>query len=81
MTRAAWGEPMLSDDVYRYVWDGRVQLEGVHPYRYAPVDPALGTLRDAHVFPRINHPEVPTIYPPLAQSLFAGLALAGYLGG
>lgn len=74
---AAWGGPVLSDDLYRYVWDGRVQVEGVHPYRHAPADPALGTLRDADVFPRINHPEVPTIYPPLAQWLFAALAFVG----
>ena len=33
--------PALSDDVYRYVWDGRVQLHGIHPFRHAPDDPAL----------------------------------------
>ena len=28
--------PELSDDVYRYLWDGHVQLSGINPYRYAP---------------------------------------------
>lgn len=28
------GAPVLSDDVYRYAWDGRVQAAGVNPYRY-----------------------------------------------
>ena len=33
--------PQLSDDLYRYAWDGRVQATGVDPYRYTPVAPAL----------------------------------------
>jgi hypothetical protein len=65
--------PTLSSDIYRYLWDGKVQLHGFNPYRYAPSDPALVTLRDAH-HPFINHPEVPTIYPPLSQMLFAAAA-------
>src|SRR5262245_11196224 len=28
--------PYLSDDIYRYVWDGRVQSAGINPYRYVP---------------------------------------------
>ena len=73
---AAMGSPSLSDDVYRYVWDGRVQAAGHHPYRFAPADPARSDLRDVDVYPRINHPELPTIYPPLAEMLFAALSLA-----
>src|SRR5712692_773247 len=33
--------PYLSDDVYRYVWDGRVQAAGMNPYRYFPADEHL----------------------------------------
>ena len=73
---AAVGPPALSDDVHRYVWDGRVQLHGVSPYRYAPDDPALAELRDES-WVAINHPEVKTIYPPLAQLLFLMLAATG----
>lgn len=76
---AATAEPSLSDDVYRYVWDGRVQAAGHHPYRFAPSDSERAELRDAAVYPRINHPEIPTIYPPLAEMLFALLA-AAHLG-
>jgi hypothetical protein len=72
---AATASPSLSDDVYRYVWDGRLQVAGHHPYRFAPADPARAELRDAVIYPRINHPEIPTIYPPLAELLFAALAL------
>ena len=64
--------PTLSDDLYRYVWDGRVQDAGINPYRYAPESEALAHLRDEEIYPRVNHPEISTIYPPLAQALFLG---------
>ncbi len=68
--------PFLSTDIYRYVWDGRVQAAGINPYRYLPVDPALRSLRDEFVFPRINRAEyAPTIYPPAAQMVFAAAGL------
>jgi hypothetical protein len=73
---AAFGEPALSDDVYRYVWDGRVQLHGFHPYAHAPDDPALEELREAG-WEKINHPQLKTVYPPLAQMLFLTLAALG----
>jgi len=66
--------PSLSDDLYRYVWDGRVIAAGHDPYAHAPADPALAALRDADVHPRINHPELRTIYPPLAEAGFALVA-------
>lgn len=73
---AALGAPALSDDVYRYVWDGRVSSHGISPYRYAPADPALAELR-GEGWERINHPELKTIYPPLAQLFFLALAAVG----
>jgi hypothetical protein len=65
---------VLSTDPYRYLWDGRVQLAGVNPYRFAPDAEALAGLRDAEIYPRINRPWAPTIYPPGAELVFAGLA-------
>jgi hypothetical protein len=63
--------PLLSDDIYRYVWDGRVQAAGINPYRYVPADDALRFLRDADIYPNINRRDfAPTIYPPLAQMIF-----------
>ena len=63
--------PHLSTDAYRYVWDGRVQVAGINPYRHIPADPALTALRDAAIFPNINRADyAPTIYPPAAQMLF-----------
>jgi alpha-1,6-mannosyltransferase len=67
-------DPFLSTDVYRYVWDGRVQASGVNPYQYLPADPALASLRDDWVYPRINRAEYArTIYPPVAQMVFAAV--------
>lgn len=63
--------PALSTDIYRYVWDGRVQGAGINPYRYVPADPALAGLRDAEVYPNINRAGYArTIYPPAAQMIF-----------
>jgi alpha-1,6-mannosyltransferase len=64
-------EPLLSTDVYRYVWDGRVQGAGINPYAFVPADPQLAHLRDALIFPHINRADYAvTIYPPLAQMFF-----------
>jgi hypothetical protein len=65
-----------SDDVHRYVWEGRVQLAGHSPYAHAPADPALASLR-TETHGRINHPQYPTIYPPLTQALFVSAAAVG----
>jgi alpha-1,6-mannosyltransferase len=64
-------EPYLSSDIYRYVWDGRVQGAGINPYRYLPSAPELAQLRDRVIFPAINRAAyAPTIYPPVAQWFF-----------
>jgi alpha-1,6-mannosyltransferase len=64
-------DPLLSSDIYRYVWDGRVQAAGINPYRYVPADEALAFLRDGEIFPHINRADTAvTIYPPVAQFFF-----------
>jgi hypothetical protein len=63
--------PYLSDDLNRYVWDGRVEAAGINPYRYVPEDPHLVALRDETIFPSINRSDyAPTIYPPVAEYIF-----------
>ncbi len=61
--------PSLSDDAYRYLWDGRVQQAGINPYRYAPQDEALAWLRTKE-WQSINHKDIATVYPPLTQFAF-----------
>jgi len=69
--------PLLSDDLYRYLWEGRIWLEGFNPYRLAPDDVALSPLRD-EVWLNINNPTIGSIYPPLSQLLFV---VAAWVGG
>jgi hypothetical protein len=77
--------PQTSDDANRYLWDGKVQLAGVDPYRYPPAAPELARLREPFLFgstssctypvsgscTSINRPQVRTIYPPVAEAAFA----------
>ena len=64
-------EPLLSTDIFRYIWDGKVQATGINPYRYFPAHDALAHLRDATIFPRINRADYAvTIYPPVAELFF-----------
>ncbi|MFH0945531.1 MAG: glycosyltransferase family 87 protein [Planctomycetota bacterium] len=67
----------LSDDIYRYVWEGRVIAAGENPYLHAPDDPALEALRDDSIWPRVTHKEVRAAYPPLAQLSFL---IGGWVG-
>ncbi len=57
------------DDIWRYIWEGLIQLQGHNPYNTPPAAADLTALRPSW-WHRINHPEVTAIYPPLAQHLF-----------
>jgi len=63
--------PVLSDDAYRYVWDGLLQAEGVNPYRYRPDAPELSPFQDAYVYARLNSAHYFSVYPPISQWVFA----------
>jgi alpha-1,6-mannosyltransferase len=65
--------PTLSDDMYRYVWDGRVQAQGISPYRYPPDAPELKDLRDQGVWQSVNRKSAVTVYPPAAELAYAAL--------
>ena len=68
--------PQLSDDIYRYLWDGNNLLRGTNPYAAAP-SAVRPTPELAAIHSRINHPDYVTIYPPAAQMVFAGGATLG----
>ncbi len=66
--------PALSNDVYRFIWDGRLLLQGVNPLLYTPLQwlesgksaPGL----DWTLFAKLNSGTNFTIYPPVAQAVF-----------
>lgn len=76
-----YSEPSLSDDIHRYVFDGKILLSSINPYSDSP-------LRAADLYPemknlasRINHSDLVTIYPPAAQLVFAAGAFIDGMNG
>jgi len=66
--------PNLSDDVYRYLWDGKLWLNGINPFVHPPsYYVQQGVLPEGlslELYQKLNSPDYHTIYPPLAQGLF-----------
>jgi hypothetical protein len=77
---------VLSKDMYRYIWDGRVQQKGINPYQHPPDADELRELRDNKIYPSLNRKSYPTLYPAGAQIFFrlfhmiAGDSVSGYKG-
>lgn len=67
--------PVLSDDVYRFVWDGFLTLTEHNPYRYIPSE--FNGLKIDGLFEKLNSPDYYSLYPPLKQLLFATAAWLG----
>ena len=73
--------PILEDDYYRYLWDGAVTANLINPYEYSPEEVLKGgdvpeellvlAEESGEIIQRINHPQIRTIYPPVAQAFFA----------
>ena len=62
--------PVLSSDIYRYIWDARMQASGVSPYLAIPADHPPANPRQDPIYQQQNRPFARTIYPPLAQLAF-----------
>lgn len=68
-------EPSLSDDLFRYVWEGRLVAAGLDPFDLPPDAPSLTRLAlDSPEWGRMNHRHLPAIYPPGVQWVFGLLA-------
>jgi alpha-1,6-mannosyltransferase len=64
--------PVLSSDVFRYLWEGKVQVvAAINPYVVPPADDRLASFRDEAIYAPINRKEAPTVYPAGAQLFFA----------
>ena len=64
----------LSDDVFRYLWEGHVAWEGGNPYLHAPNSPALDGMGAQSLRAQVAHGEISAIYPPMAIWFFGLLA-------
>lgn len=60
--------PGLSDDGFRYLWDGMLQHHAVNPYAWRPVD--VAGYFDSGLLHRLNSESFYSVYPPLSQMLF-----------
>ena len=83
---AAVSVPELSDDFYRFLWDGNLTIEGINPYLHTPRNIINNHLLDPiaaqELFNNMNSPDYFTVYPPLNQFLFAAsVALFGISKG
>ena len=58
--------PALSDDVFRYRWEGQLQNTGGNPYHARPNDVAWAHLRD-QAFPLVPGRDFKAVYGPLAE--------------
>lgn len=68
------GFPILEDDFYRYLWDGRMLIESGSPYTHAPAeffDTENLTDRFEEILDGINYPHIATVYGPVCQWVFA----------
>ena len=61
--------PTLSEDINRYLWDGKMAVNGINPYRFPPEAEELTKFRD-DIHKDINHKYLVTCYPPLSQFIF-----------
>jgi len=62
--------PDLSDDLYRYVWDGWLTASGLNPYLHPPSAPVLSDFQESPLFGLLNSPDFHSVYPPLSQIVF-----------
>jgi hypothetical protein len=66
--------PSLSDDFYRFIWDGQLLSQGHHPFAHVPryyiENDILTTDAQRVLFNHLNSPDYFTIYPPINQFIF-----------
>jgi hypothetical protein len=63
--------PNLSEDVYRFLWDGKLWWEGIDAYAFLPSELAKQNILSAELYAQLNSPNYYSIYPPLNQLIFA----------
>jgi alpha-1,6-mannosyltransferase len=64
--------PNLSDDVYRFLWDGAVAARGIAPFAHTPTAllAAQPTPYLQALYAHLNSPDYYTVYPTVCQAVF-----------
>lgn len=64
--------PSLSDDFYRFVWDGHIQQSGINPFDFTPREylKQYPDLFLQQIFPYLNSPDYYSVYPQVCQTIF-----------
>ena len=76
---ALFAPAVLSDDWYRFVYDGRLVLEGINPFTVLPSEEPS---RSPDLYPLLNSQQYYSVYPPLLQGIFAlAVAIGGSVKG
>jgi alpha-1,6-mannosyltransferase len=71
--------PLLSDDFYRFVWDGQLLVHHLNPFAHLPSEIIKSNFKwvDSFLYQRMNSPAYYSVYPPFNQFIFWLSALAG----
>ena len=68
--------PCLSDDYFRFIWDGKLFVNGINPYLYLPSEVINTDLAETagltqELYEGLNSPDYYSVYPPIKQLIFA----------
>jgi len=73
--------PNLSDDIYRFIWDGHCIVNGINPFEFIPSELLSSQPENAffgNIYPELNSAEYYSVYPPLSQLIFM---VASFMSG
>ena len=67
---ALFNLPSLTDDFYRFIWDGWLNASGISPYLFTPRELIQEITPPPDLFNHLNSQDYYSIYPPLLQIFF-----------
>lgn len=62
--------PTLSDDYFRFIWDGQLLANGINPFDYLPTEVTIDFPNKAELLAGMNSPNYYTVYPPITQTVY-----------
>ena len=67
-----FASPELSDDYFRFIWDGLMTTNEISPFAYLPTEvDSLGLVKNQELLTNMNSPNYYSVYPPVCQFVFA----------